>query len=371
MGILSSFRKLEVEKLREEKLDNLERFYQENKDELKEKFLESFRKLCRTSIEKKEIAYINYSLLRTSLLRNKNEYLVEVADENWFLDRENIKSEYNVNWAFKYLDELTEELNQARRVYMGRVKDHHIESIRLLEAEKYNRYILALIRYSLKDIDKIEEFKELDLREELEIRVGEYRDISKIAYKKDKREKNPFIIKEFLEEKDEDDSYSYQVYKGIDLKNGDYEYLDFRYCDFRESNLRESNIQNAILLGANFENSVLEKVDFKDSIINECNFKNANLKGADFSRCEGANCERRKYDWIIVGFEPIDFRGAELEDSSFNYTNLEGADFRGAKFNNTSFRGAKLYKARFLERDREKLNLEERQIKDVIWEEKV
>lgn len=367
---LAIFIENEVKKVSEENLEKLNSYYHENKEELKKDFLKSFLEICKIAKDKRLIAFITYSMLRVNLMKGKNAYLVEVSNPMWFLDDDSLKFEYNADWAFRYLEYYEEKLNHLRKPYMGRIGEHHIKRLMFKEASKYNEYIVALIRYSLKDIEDVKDFEKLDFFGEFEVRVGEYRDRLETVYRRDITKKESFIIKEYFEEKDEDDTYSYRVYKNLNLSRGNYRGLDFRYCDFRKSDLKGSNIRMFILIGTNFEGVCLKGSDIRRTLIYEANFKGADLKKASFKNAKGSK-GKSEHSWNTVGFEPVDFKGANLEEVNFNNADLEGADFRGAKFLHTSFKGTKLKGARFLEESKEKLYLSEIQLEEIIWEESI
>lgn len=176
----------EIDKISRRNLLELENYYINNCEVLKEEFLESFKEICEkiTKMKKNDTNNITYSMLRTNLARGRNIYLVEASNTIEFVDKDSIKSKYNVEWAFKYFDEFKEELNQIKEIYWQDIKSYQIKSIKLNEADKYNKYILKLAIYALKDIDNLKEFKELNTRQGFQVRVEDYRHVSKVAYRK-------------------------------------------------------------------------------------------------------------------------------------------------------------------------------------------
>lgn len=179
----------QIHKISDKNLLQLANYYENNKEKLKGGFLNSFKEICKKSIkiEKDNITNITYSMIGTNLARGRNTYLIEASNRVGSVDKDSIKSRYNVEWAFKYFDQFKEELNEIKELYKERIKNYQIEVIKLNESEKYNQYILMLARYSLKDIEKLKEFKELNISKKFEIRVENSRHIFKIAYKKDDR----------------------------------------------------------------------------------------------------------------------------------------------------------------------------------------
>lgn len=96
-----------VSKISLEKLQKLQNYYENNKDILAEKFIESFRRIC-IKIKglqnigiKGKIAYINYSLLRTNIIEGSYSYLVEGFNRFGIFDRVECQEEYDVRWVFQ------------------------------------------------------------------------------------------------------------------------------------------------------------------------------------------------------------------------------------------------------------------------------
>lgn len=283
---LDHFNETYVKKISSEKLADLEEYYKEHKDDLADKFIKSIKEICfnlkkmQTQNEKGKIAYIMYSFLRTEILEKRYNYLIEALDEDWFLDYKECHSQYDATWAFKYLEEFEDTLQESRKIYAGQINESDIEKIKLKEVKKYNEYIVEIARYALRKED-IKELKDIKKEEVLEISIGEYRDLIEPIYKEDNRKKDSKEVKEWLEEKLENE-YSYEVYNNLDLSHGDYESIDFRYSNFKETNLEKSNMKESILIGVKFSNCNLKEVDFSNSDLSKAEFEHVNLKDANF-----------------------------------------------------------------------------------------
>lgn len=355
-----------------EKLFALDKYFHENKGRLVSAFLDSFRNICieikkmQASGEKGKIGFITYSMLRTALLERSYCMLIEAFNEDWFLDLRECHAGYEASWAFGFLEELGSELGDITKLYIGNIVGADIERIKLKEAEKFNEYVKSLARYAMPEALRIKEYMEIQREEVFEIRVGEYRDTSEIVYKEDRRIKDSKEIKEFLEEKLEDE-YSYEVFTQLDLSDGNYKEADFRYADFRKSNLSKSNMSECILVGAKFNHGILEGTDFSNSIIYGTDFSQCKLKGAHFYRAEGPAGVCGRSSWEMPGFEGINFMGADLEDADFESADLRGAVFIDANIKGTNFTGANLENTVFSEKDANLLDLDERQHKVVKW----
>lgn len=356
-----------------QKILSLEQYFNKKKDELALNFIEAFKNIClkikeMQSIEEKEkIAYITYSMLRTEILEKNYVYRIEAFNSLWFFDKKECEIKYDASWAFKFLNELWTDLEEEKKVYMSLVTSSDIEKIILKEAEKYNQYIIALGRYIGRKLEEVEEFKDIQKEEELEVRVGEYMDVSEVVYKEDLREKDSKEIKEWLEEKHQY-KYVYEVFKSLDLSKGNYDDIDLRYANLSKNNLSNSSMKNSLLVGAKFNDCILNNVDFSSSYINETDFTNCKLKNSNFKNIKGHSGLGDESNWEIPGYIPVSFQGADLEGANFQDAILKGAVFKGANLKGVNFKGAYLEAAVFSKEDLEKLHLTEGQVNLIILE---
>lgn len=369
---LAQFKETTVKDICNERLLSLEKYFVENKDSLVQGFVESFRQICikikdaQSSNKKGRIGYITYSMMRTAIYENKYTYLVEAFDEQWFLDFEPCCSAYDAGWAFGFMDGLRTGLEVKRKQYLGNIVTSDVENIIQAEARKFNEYVVALARYAIPEAVLIKEFQEIEREDELEIRVDEYRDASDIVFKDDIREKDPENIKEWLKEKLEDE-YPHEVFRSLDLRDGDYGNNDLRYADFSGSDLSGSKLNGCTLIGTRFTGANLNAVNLSDSVLYGADFKGCNLKNAVFYQVEAAYGVENPSLWERPGFNGISFEGAELEGADFEGADLKGAVFAGANLKSVNFSGASLKDAVFLKKDAEYLDLNKAQQREIKW----
>ncbi len=369
---LRHFKETYVKEKSNEKLFLLEEYFQEHKDCLSIAFVESFRQACikikemQLKKEKGKIGYITYSMLRTGIAEGKADYLLEAFDKHWFLDFEECHAGYDAGWAFGFLNGLRTELEEKGKLYIGAVVASDVGNIIQSEAGKFNEYVISLARYAMPLAIALDEYKEIDKEEELEVRVGEYRDISEVVCKEDTGVKNSEKIREWLNERLEDE-YSFEVFRGLDLQAGDYNHSDLSYADFMGSNLSKSRMTGCILVGTKFSGGFLEGADLSGSLIYGADFSHCSLKGAVFCGAEGAEGLHDRLYWERPGYTGVSFKGAELEGADFKKADLKGAVFIGADLKNVNFTEADLKNAVFLKKDSGLLNLDELQIRDIKW----
>lgn len=79
----------------------------------------------------------------------------------------------------------------------------------------------------------------------VEVRVGEYLDISESVYRKDSDPTDETEIRKWLAERIEG-AYGYGALERLDLAGGDYSEMDFRYSAFARALLAVAASQRAI-----------------------------------------------------------------------------------------------------------------------------
>ena len=370
--ILQHFYETEVEKRRLNYLLALEDYFQSSKDVLAEDFRSAFQRICKVLQQQQElqkkgpIAHITFSLLRTAMLEKNYHYLVEGTDEEWFFDLQPLVTTYDANWAFCFFEQFIDELIVYSKTFTGAITQADIESIKLKEVNYFHQYIISLARYALPDIVRCAEYTALSREPQLEIRIGEYLDVSEVVCSEDFTLKDSNEIKAWLEQKLEDE-YPYEVFSNLNLSTGHYEEIDIRYAFFQQTNLVRSQLRDSLLIGANFRESMLMDADLSFCMIHEADFSNSQMQGANLQQVQGASGLLDRQSWEIPGYLPVRFTGANLEGANFELADLRGACFSGANIKNASFRGANLEKAIFSREAKGHLILDPIQAASIIW----
>ncbi|MUG47386.1 pentapeptide repeat-containing protein [Paenibacillus woosongensis] len=349
---LAHFRDEVIRPQRQIMLEQLEQTYQGWRPELIREFIASFRAWCRQLLElqaagkKGRIGYLTYSMLRTAMQSGKMTYLGEAQDENWFMDPQPVRCGYEAKWAYLPLEKWKEAVMSRRREYAGQISEMDVEREMRHEAAYVHGYVVALIRQAMPEAVRLEEFLQLDKEAVVEIRVGEYLDHSEVVYKLDERNLDSAEVKEWLEAGKEAE-YAYEVYRKLDLADGDYSALDFRYARFEDTRLKDSQLAECMLVGTRFERCMLAGANFSGSFLHEASFEYCGLQGADFRFVEGMSGTAGTEEWDIPGFIGVNFAGADLSEADFTSANLRGARFIGANLTGASFIGANVQGADF------------------------
>ena len=355
-----------------EKISQAEHFFDKHKDELVPDFVDSFRRLCmkikKMQIDNKigKIGYIQYSMLRSNIIENNYDYLIDTYNKQWYFDskQQECQEKYNSRWAFIFLEELEKVLEEKRRIYINTIYKPDIDHIKLEKARIFNQFIKNLARYAMPKAAQILEFNAIDMEDEFEVRVGEYYDLSEVVYKVDMRVKDPEEIKEWLEDKKED-CYVAEILRDMDLSLGNYTGIDLRFADFSGSNLSGSILENSILIGTKFCRCNLENINLTGTYIHDADFSGASLKNADFFTAKGSKSMIDTIASRIYSLWGVNFEGADLEGADFRYTDLRGANFKSTNLIGVNFKGANLENAVFLKEAVNGLELDEAQKKAI------
>lgn len=356
--------------LHEDKIKRLKKDIISNFDSVQAEFIESFVRLCdkivfmQSNKEKREIAYINYSLLRTQIINNKYSYLISAYDDRWYSDESICEELYDASWALKYLDEYEAELNFHRKKYIDQITFRDVQKLKLELALEYHQFILQLARKTIIKAIETTAFKNVLKSIKFDVRVGEYFDISESIYVNDNTTKDSSKTKILLEKK-YPLAYVYEHYKNLDLSGGDYGINDFTYAFFEKCNLKDSRFENTILRGTRFQYCKLKGSKFGNSIIIGADFNNSDLVGSDFCNCN-TNIYFVVEDLENPLFERISFQNANLKGSDISYSNMAGTDFSNANLEGCNFKNTYLKAAIISKRYQQGETLFSPQQKEVI-----
>lgn len=359
----------------------LTQYEHDNRSRLVEDCSQAFLALFRTISEEQSragkgtIRYIFCSFLYTLLQAGQGMYRLDAYDQEWFFDPVECTADYNAKWAYDFLHELCDCLNEKRKKYAGRITRYDIDLFKRLEANKFSVYVEAVAREAVKAAVKSPEFAAIAKEDFLEIFFGEYKDQCRPIYCHDTRTKDIENIKKQLAENSTGDA-AFSVW----------EQLDFSGMKFDQTDLRYARLTGSIIDNAAFDQAMLWGVDFTHTRIADSGFIRNEMPGADFSyakitssrfsyingepcglerepyngnvpparfykaNLEQVHCYESLLNWVsFLGadlaecvftncdMQRVNFQGASLKDCTFRSTDLREADFRGAAIMNCDF----------------------------------
>lgn len=333
---LLHFYTCQVEPARAKLMEDLQHTLVTRRTELEAEFIDHFKHMIRDVSEAQErgekgnVAYIQYSMLRTELVGGAMNILVEACDDSWLLDRSPIRAFYSANWAYECIGRMLDGLREAIPNYQGSVPLVELDRIMLREAGLVNRYLVQFIRRSCRALENFQLDSLMHLDQVFEVRVGEYLDASECVFRLDRRNRSIEDIGAALEESDGLE-VMYAHFKGLDMSEMECSDLDFRYSRFEHIDMHSTDFQRCVLVGTLWRNCDLDDANFTGSV----------LHGADFSGCSLARAVFRDTIGEVGHAEGL-VQGPGYDALNFENANLAGADFRGARLRGAIFRGANL-----------------------------
>jgi hypothetical protein len=263
----------------EEKLIHLQEEFEFRKVEWKTQFVKAFEQICQNVIQiqqdtAKVPCYLVFHLMRTRIVKHRYEYMVQMYEEDWYLIEGISVGTLQVDFIFRYFEEVWKELLEVSRKYVRKISEADIQYIMQEQVERFHSYVVKLLRYSILEAIQSDLYSQIIKGERFLIQAGEYYELCDYIHMEYK-ERDYEKIKSWLQKMERTDTYTFEDFRGIDLSNMEFQEMDFRYVDFRDSNLEGIVFQSCNLEGAKFDGCNLA-----DAIFTECN-----LTDTRFERC--------------------------------------------------------------------------------------
>ncbi|MFB0840781.1 pentapeptide repeat-containing protein [Paenibacillus oleatilyticus] len=323
-------------------------------------WIEPFRKLClrihamQETGDKRPIAYIHVSYLRSWLGQGKLMCSLEAYDDTWYLDRSACMELHELPWLYDHLDVYRRKIDEARKSYGADILPLESDRVWMEDVSIAGHYVVSLVRAAASRIVELPEFQRIRRADTFRIRAGEYLDLSEDVWVEVREEKDAATICASLERQD-GTLHRYQDWRELDLSGGCYEGTDVAYSHLTGSNLTGSRLNKSVCLGVDFSGSRMRDVDLSQSVLYDANFSHCDLQGANFQEAVGG--ELLIHEGQVMGTFGVSFAGANLQGANLMFADLEHADFRGA-----DLRGAKIILL-----EAAKFALSEEQKRQVRW----
>lgn len=313
---------IDVDQQSKELLSNLGEYINIYIDAIVDKFVMCFEKFAKKVVnmqrlgKKEAVAYINFSVLRTNILAKKHFLRIDAYDRDWYSDRTECSSEYDVTEIYQWLDKFQSVLEAVRKKSGGQITLSDVQALVFEESDKYLLLVTEVIRASMKKVAETESYQKMNKYEVFVVCVGRFQDQSYFVYKEDTSVKDAKAVKLHLQAKRQG-MYSYEICEKLNLSGGNYEDKKFLFSSFSESDFTGSNFKKSTMIGCNFHNAVLR----------DTNFEQIQAFDIDFSG---------------VALENVSFKGAKLTKVSFAEATLTHVQFEGAiLLENLNFENAK------------------------------
>ena len=359
--MVERFEKYAVQ-LREQKLFEMEKIYQEQFTSFIPLFQKHFNATCENIIklqqakELEEISYLEYTLLYSNLLTKKETAEVRVYNNRWYLDsRQRIVGHFDFSALFTKYHELSEELMAYRKQFAGEVSAQEVKAFLLSCAGSFYSYIISAFRFSILPCIGTEPFLTVRRAERFEINVGEYMSYTEAIYKENRQRNSEESLLWFSQRQEYE--YAFEDFTKLDFSGTDLSEIDLRYSDLRYAKLIGTDFQDSMLFGTRFCHADLKDADLRYCMIHEADFTGANLTNAKFIATEAFAGVPDHIKWKITGYQPVRFCNANLTGADFRRTQIRDADFTDAVMDNAIFLEPQLLYFKLSEKQRQSIQI--------------
>ena len=326
--------------LKNEKLFELEEFYQKQLEIYRPDIQKNFNRICTTivNLQKKQllgaISYLEYTLLFTNLIRAEETAEVRVYDKNWYFDpNQLIVGSFDFSFLFTKYRELKESLMSARKRFAGAVTAQETTAYLLTCASQFYKYVVSSFRFSILPCVRSEPFLSIQRADEFEINIGEYMGHTEAVYKENRTRTSKETL-DWFDMREEFD-YAFEDFSGLDFSGADLSEIDLRYADLSNTTLTNTDFQDAMLFGTRFCHANLQNADLRYCQMHEADFTGADLTNACFTAASAYRGVPNHAEWIITGYRSLSFRDANLTNADFSRCDIHDADFTGAVMDGT------------------------------------
>lgn len=322
--------------LRSESLLNLNSVFYDRIREIGEGFCDSLRAACDRVVEMQErgyqeIEYLEFTLLRTRLLKRDYDAPVMVYGEDWYADLNQAQvGTIDTSPIFSFYEELTEKTECLVKKYRTKLPEEAVAERMCLSAEYFWSYVGLALRQSVMG------FKagEMKITDDFRIRCCEYMGNGQVLRRHTPPKYMEQLGKWFGGK--EKDVYRFRDFSGRDFSGWNLRDMDFTGCDFRNCNLSGCDLTGADLTGTWFCDSDMRGAKLSGAWVPGARFDRADLTGALFEDTYCV-CRINRKTWLRPDNLCPGFAGAILRGADLTFSVMEGADFTGAVVDGARF----------------------------------
>lgn len=274
----------------------------ENEDRFKKQIFEVLMNIADRANQKEEyrISYINFSLLKISMLNEKYEIIATAYDENWYAD-EGIEEIFTIDYIFKNLYNIKTDIYNKSKKYVGKIRRSSINYYILRQMTVYNEYLTYFFIKFLKQWDEDTSYKEMPKNENIKILYGEYKDYSETVYYYEEKVKDQ---KEFEDKGkgSENKELVFSCWPSLKLNNIVIKEKDLTCIYLKDAELENVMFDNCTIVGANFKFAKLKKCYFKNCDLGTSDLSESTLEEVFFEDCNLRNliCEGIKSHEVYI-----------------------------------------------------------------------
>lgn len=269
--------------LKNQKLFEMEKIYQEHFSEFVPFFQKHFQEICKNIITLQkngtleEISYLEYTLLYTNMLEKKETAEVRVYDGNWYFGHKHkIVGLFDFSALFTKYHELEAELMAYRKRFADETSSQEVQSFLFSCIRPFYCYIISIFRYSILPCISKEPFLSIQRTDKFEINIGGYMCYTEAIYKENQNRTSEDSLAWFSLRREFE--YAFEDFSGADLSE-----IDLRYLDLRNTKLSGTDFQDSMLFGTRFCNAIMKDADLRYCLVHEADFQRTRIWDADFT----------------------------------------------------------------------------------------
>lgn len=241
-------------------------------------------------LEKEKLMFFHISLLRTGVLQQTWQAIVQAMDARWYLDTEPAQVCFSLDFLFSMFGTVRKDLMSCIRKYMGKINNYDIEHLIEESVIRCNFILAHQIRYMFRDIEENEDFAAMEKTEVWSIYWGEYRDACEMVVCVNREPKSQIEFERALRQtQNEETSMIFSYWYSAELKKTNCKKKLFNFVQFENCSLEDIIFDEAILTGARFRNCRIQGCSFKGAKMQQTDFENCVWKDNDFSEADLEN----------------------------------------------------------------------------------
>lgn len=305
-------------------------------DELELSFRNSLNSACEhlKGLQKKgyqPVEYLEFTLLRTRLLKHDYKAPVMVYGSDWYADTCQTEiGTVNLEPIYSFFEEMIRKTVTLVKKYQTKLEERCLELCMCETAECFWNYVSMACQRAAMGFSP----QELNITEEFRIRCCEYMGYGSVLWRYTPEMSLEQLKKWF--DKKEADTYRFRDYRGKNFSGWDFSGMDLTACDFRGCNLEECIFDSADLTGTWFCESNLQNASFDRAWMPGARFDKADLRGAVLVGAYSTSKINGDL-WMRPDNIRASFLEADLRNADFNFSAIECADFTDAAMGGTLF----------------------------------
>lgn len=168
-------------------LDHLLKYVNENKQNIIESVVCSFKAACRAEEKLPEskrggVEYVQFTLSRSDAMLRQDFYKIELFDRNLYMDGYLCESPLAADWLYREFFDFCDCISEKSKQYIGQIGQPELDRIQLCALETCQKLLKYILKEALKSIVETEEY--ISLPDASAFHLSSYRGQFQVIYVK-------------------------------------------------------------------------------------------------------------------------------------------------------------------------------------------